>query len=469
MPRSKNRPGPRGRAKKRTCPEIFPMPVSDIRPAVVNDAVYGVTDPNDPILDELAGLMAAEGQLDPVVLTLDNVLLAGHRRRAVALRLGWDTLKARRDPILSTDPDFPRLLVAYNAHRDKTPEVRVREQLARTDPEGAYEVLTAERAKASRVKAEALSLGARKGRARITAAKEPFLDAINRVLAELKDYWPLSDRRIHYALLNDPPLIHAKKPKSRYRNDQKCYKAVCELVTRARLAGRVPFGAIADDTRPVSTWDVHPNVGPFVSRSVDDFLTGYCRDLTQGQPNHVEIVGEKLTIDGIVRPVASQYCVPYTIGRGYSSLPPRKAMYDRYRASGKAKLVILFLSDHDPEGWDLAEAFGKSMRDDFGVEAVVVIKVALKPGQVRKLRLPPNADAKPSSSRYAKFSGRFGPAAYELEAVPPATLEIWLDKAVRSVLDIERFNVQVEAEKRDAATIAAYKQASVGYLRALRM
>jgi hypothetical protein len=144
-------------------------------------------------------------------------------------------------------------------------------------------------------------------------------------------------------------------------------------------------------------------------------------------------------------------------------------MYDRYRRSGKDKLVILFLSDHDPEGWDIAETFTKSMRDDFGVGNIAAVKVALKPEQVQRLGLPPNADAKPSSSRFKRFAARFGPAAYELEAVPPATLQGWLDEAVRSVIDLTYFNAEVEAEKQDAAAVSAYKRACVDYLKDLRM
>lgn len=456
------------RPRKRTCPEIFEVSVADIKPATVNDVVYGLIDPDSPSLDELACLMAAEGQLEPVVLTQDNVLLSGHRRRAVAIRLGWPTLKARCQPVQSTDPDFEKLLVTYNAQRDKSPDVRVREQLVLTNPDRAYENLVSERAKSSQVSAETLTLGASRRRARITSAKQPFLKAIQRVIEELEDYWPLSDRRIHYALLNDPPLVHAKKPDSSYRNHPKCYKAVCELLTRARLAGLIPFNAIGDETRPVTTWAVYSNISPFFRQQVDEFCSGYWRDLMQSQPNHIEIVGEKLTVEGIVRPVAMRYCVPYTIGRGYSSLPPRKAMHDRFRKSGKTRLIILFMSDHDPEGWDIAETFAKSMRDDFGIQDNAAVKVGLKPEQVRQLGLPPNTDAKPSSSRFKKFAARFGPAAYELEAVPPATLEGWLDEAVRSVIDIDRFNAQVDAEKRDSATVFAFKRASVNYLKTLQ-
>jgi hypothetical protein len=172
-----------------------------------------------------------------------------------------------------------------------------------------------------------------------------------------------------------------------------------------------------------------------------------------------------MTVEAVVRKVAARYCLPYIIGRGYSSLPPRKEMFERYKRSGKDKLVILFLTDHDPEGCDIPESFANSLQQDFGVSKVVPIKVALKPEQIRTLRLRPNTDAKKGSSRYKRFVERYGPAAYELEAVHPTLHEKWLDEAVRSVLDIRLFNAQVELEKQDARAVAAYKQEALGYLK----
>jgi hypothetical protein len=423
--------------------------------------------------------MSLQGQLEPVVLSLDDFLIAGHRRRAAAVRLKWKTMKARREPISSHDPEFPKLLVAHNSQRHKTPDVRINEQIVLTDPDKAYFNLLSERAERSRVTAETLTLGERKRRCNISDAKMPFLQAIIDVVNGLKDYWPLSDRRIHYSLLNSPPLIHSKKPEryhdakgklhhNRYANVKECYKATCEMLTRARLFGFIPFSAIGDETRPVVAWDVHYHVGPFVRRQMDGFCRGYARDLLQGQPNHVEIVGEKLTVEGTVRPVAQRFCLPYTIGRGYSSLPPRKDIYDRYRESQKSELVLLFLSDHDPEGWDIAESFAKSMRDDFDVQSVSAVKVALKPEQVEILNLPPNTDAKTTSSRFKRFQERFGTAAYELEAIPPATLQQWLDEAVRTVIDVDLFNKQVEEEKGDAVQLQAFRESSLEYLKSVR-
>jgi hypothetical protein len=41
---------------------------------------------------------------------------------------------------------------------------------------------------------------------------------------EYRKFRPLTDRQIHYALLNHPPLIHASKPHSRYANTHRCYQ-----------------------------------------------------------------------------------------------------------------------------------------------------------------------------------------------------------------------------------------------------
>ena len=183
-----------------------------------------------------------------------------------------------------------------------------------------------------------------------------MLRAIDRVLTANRTFWPLSDRQIRYQQLNDPPLSHANKPGSVYRNDHKSYKSLCELLTRARLAGRVPFSAIADPTRDVTTWATHHGVGTYVRQELDNFLKGYHRDLMRSQPAHVEIMGEKNTVASIIRPVASRYTIPFTIGRGYCSLPPRVEMAERCRRSGKDTLVILFLSDFDPEGENIPTA-----------------------------------------------------------------------------------------------------------------
>jgi hypothetical protein len=330
-----------------------------------------------------------------------------------------------------------------------------------------------------------LVLGDVRKRSAFSTAKLPFLRAVRAILEELKPFWPVSDRKIHYKLveLPDPPLRHANKPETwiiqkgkkkgevgynRYRNDRESYKSVIDLLARGRLIGVIPWEAIADETRPVVTWDVYPNAGAFIRKQLDEFGEGYSRDLMQGQTSHIEIIGEKLTLENVVRPVAMKYCIPYTIGRGYASLPPRRALSERYKKSGKKRLALLFLSDHDPEGWDIAESFGRSMRDDFGVRDILAFKVGLTPEQVRQLGLPDNKNVKVRSSRYRKYKARFGAAVYELEAVSDPLLQEWLEQGVRSVLDVRRFNAEVRAEEEDQVAVEEFRQASLKYLERLR-
>src|SRR5207247_1395343 len=135
--------------------------------------------------------------------------------------------------------------------------------------------------KEARLHIETLDLGNYKGRAEISAAKFPLLNAVKKIIEERREFWPLSDRQIHYPLLNDPPLIHASKPDSIYRNDKASYKALVDLLTRARLARLIPMEVIADPTRPVTVWNVHSDCQGYVRVEFNGLLKNYWRDLLQ--------------------------------------------------------------------------------------------------------------------------------------------------------------------------------------------
>src|SRR5262249_55833446 len=156
---------------------------------------------------------------------------------------GLTNVDCRRLDMTSSHPDFLRLLVEYNRQRVKSFDERLREEVACADPEEAHRLLIDHRHRRAHPDVELIPIRGVSRVAAIWSAKRLFLAAIRRVIRELKAYWPLSDRQIHYALLNDPPLIHASKPNSRYANDSKSYKACTELLTRARLKNLIPWGA----------------------------------------------------------------------------------------------------------------------------------------------------------------------------------------------------------------------------------
>ena len=434
--------------------EIVYKSLSEISPAPENDKVYKPINPNEPDFKAFVEQVKVNGITDPLIVTIDGFLVSGHRRFAAAKVIGLVKVQVRVAEIYHDDPCFLRLLRDCNRQRHKSLAEVMREEVVSANPEEAYRALREYREQQAEVGVvDTIALNGVKRRAEITAAKKPLLDAIIQVISENRHIGKLSVRQIFYRILNlvPPPLIHASKPDSVYANNIQCYKAVDELTVRARLAGLIPWDAISDTTRPVVTWNVFQEPAPFIRGQLDRFLKGYYRDLMQSQPNHIEIIGEKNTIEGIIRPVANDYVIPYTIGRGYSSLPPRYEMAQRFKTSGKDKLILLSLSDQDPEGEDLGRAFAQSLRDEFGVKDIVPIKVALTGEQVESLNLPPNLTAKKTSSRRKGFVERHGENVFELEALEPATLQQFLRDAIDSVIDVEAYNAEVKREKQDAA------------------
>jgi hypothetical protein len=172
-------------------------------------------------------------------------------------------------------------------------------------------------------------------RCQISKAKHAFLRATQAVIENLREFWALSLRQIHYFLLNDPPLTHSSKPKSRYRNDKASYRQLVDLVTRARHEGAIDHDVIDDETRPATVWDVHEDLQSYYDEVFETLFDDYSRDLLQSQSAHFELVVEKNTLLNVLRPVASEFTMPISFGRGQCSTPPLWKIAKRYRSSGK--------------------------------------------------------------------------------------------------------------------------------------
>ncbi len=216
--------------------------------------------------------------------------------------------------------------------------------------------------------------------------------------------------------------------------------------------------AIEDETRPILLGGGFESVQQFVAQETENFLAGYSRNLMQGQPHHIEIMLEKNALKSVVEAVAREYCIPVTTGRGFASLPPRSDLCRRFKQSGKDKLVLLMLTDHDPDGDAIAASFARSLRDDFGIEDIYPVKVALTAEDVKNHNLPSDMDAKPTSSNYKKFVARHGTKVVELDACPVKLLQSTLRERIHSVIDVEEFNRQLELEKADAAHVEAHRR-----------
>ena len=140
-------------------------------------------------------------------------------------------------------------------------------------------------------------------------------------------------------------------------------------------------------------------------------------------------------------------------------------MAERFRKSGKEKLILLLASDHDPDGEQISHSFARSMRDDFEIENIHPIKVAITAAQIAKYKLPSILRAKKSSSNHAKFVKKHGDDVWEIDALPPDTLQEILTEAIESVLDMEAFNQEVESEQTDASWLSGVRRTVLQTLR----
>lgn len=434
--------------------------LSEIKPSPENDQLYRPIDLDDPGIVELADSIILYGVREPIVVTQDGWILSGHRRYAASQRLGLDEVPVRVVPIRREDDTdrFVVLLREHNRQRQKSFDEMMREELLTVDPDEAYRSLVESRNKSDHLKAEAFSINGKMRRKKISPASQPFLEAVQGVVEDLQPYWPVSVRQIHYGLLNDPPLTHASKPGSHYTNTPADYKKLVGLVSRARLEATISFDAIEDETRPVTVWDVYASTQPFVQKQVNNLMKGYYRDLQVSQPDHVELVIEKNTLSSILKPVAGEFCIPMTSGRGFCSLKPRYDIAQRFLRSGKSRLVLVIVSDFDPDGEEISQSLARSMRDDFEIEKIYPVKAALTREQTQSFKLPKGLKAKSKSKNFKKFVNFNGSDdCWEVESLSPTQLQELVREAVNGVLDLDLFNKEIAQEQVDAQRLSAVR------------
>jgi hypothetical protein len=130
---------------------------------------------------------------------------------------------------------------------------------------------------------------------------------------------------------------------------------------------------------------------------------------------------------------------------------------------------VIVLSDFDPEGEMIPQVGGRTLRDDFGVRNLEIIKAGVTREQIDEYDLPQQNFAKESSSNFEWFMNRNGgeSAVYELEALNPATMLNDLETVITSVLDMNLFNREAELEQEEAAYLEAARNSAYEVLKGL--
>jgi hypothetical protein len=167
--------------------------------------------------------------------------------------------------------------------------------------------------------------------------------------------------------------------------------------------------------------------------------------------------------------ITKKYQIPTSSGRGFNSIDPWHDLYRRYVNSGKKRLIVIVLADFDPEGEMIPQVGGRTLRDDFGVMDLDIIKAGVKREQIENYNLPAQNFAKESSSNHQWFVERNDgdDTVYELEALDPEDMLGDLEDVIRSVVDIDLFNREAAIEQEEAAYLDATRKTATNALKGL--
>ena len=362
--------------------------VNTLKPSPENSLVCRDRDSRKPDRKRFVqSIRETKGVQAPLLVSRDDYIISGHERHAAAPEAGFPivpviVLEVWREN--HTPDEWLSILREHNTGRDKTQDEKIRERIVDIDPDEAIRAIVDDQVARAKPKSKTVIVPDKiKTRSRITAQSRDFADAIIRILTgPLKDVLPVNERAIHYRLL--PPLnVRTSRGKRGfiYENNRKSVSALSRMLTRLRLCGEVPWDWICDETRPVSVWNCYRDAAEFMGEQLKKLYTGFARDLLQSQSAHYEIVTEKLTVKSFIDPLAARYTMPVAYIRGNSGIDARHQSDARFRASGKSALVMFILSDCDPAGDMTCESTTHSMRDEFGIENVSAIRVAMTHAQ----------------------------------------------------------------------------------------
>lgn len=275
----------------------------------------------------------------------------------------------------------------------------------------------------------------------LSRASRALLTEIAQRISDLSEYWPLTLRQVYYQLVAAGVIA----------NDLRQYKKLSDLLTKARLAGIVPWEAIEDRARTTLPSRGWANAYSFVVQEAENFLEDYRRELLQSQPVALEIWVEKDALSRLCHQVAFEYRVPVIVARGFSSISYVHECRLRVEANARRAnpTVLLYFGDLDPSGMEMLPSMLQTLKQEMGLgDLVVDQRCALTLEQVEQFNLPRNPDAiKKGDTRAPKYAEEFGDLAVELDALPPRVLQALVREAIESNLDLSL----LEEERRSEA------------------
>ena len=287
-----------------------------------------------------------------------------------------------------------------------------------------------------------------------------YWEFLNGEIERLRDYWPLSIRQLHYAMV-----------KSQFSdNTDAAYRKVIRTIGQARMRGYLNWDAIEDRTRRGIVPDAYDDKDEFVRLSLKYFLTQYRRDLHQSQNRRIELWCEKDALTHIVSAVANEYQLPTYPAKGYGSTSYVRECHDRIRHNAEAgqRTLVLYLGDLDPSGWDMPASMQRKLSDDMELGDLVKIqRVALLPEQATTMGLPYDPSAmKAGDTRRPMFQAMLDDGGYpedlcvELDSLEPEVLQQLTRDAIEKNLTLVKYESEQQTEAGELGELETMRGAA---------
>ena len=234
-----------------------------------------------------------------------------------------------------------------------------------------------------------------------------------------------------------------------YENTMRNYKKLGDILRNARMAGLVDWSLMEDRTRGIRGWG-YGSADP--TSAIMAAAHSYKEERWANQPVKVEIWVEKDAISGVLTDPGYEWRLNYFATKGYPSISSLKNAADRYKRLDRAgkSVVILYFSDHDPEGLHMPEQVGEALQQ-FGVTNVEIRRLGLTREQIDRYNPPPSA-AKRTSSRVESYYAATGTdQAWELDALKPAIIQQLIVDETQKILDQDLWIEAIEKEEKNQA------------------
>ncbi len=255
---------------------------------------------------------------------------------------------------------------------------------------------------------------------------------IYRIVAQER---PMTVRQVFYQLVSMGAIA---------KTEQEYKSTVVRLLGEMRLAGELPFGWIADNTR----WMRKPRTYSSLEVALRRTAESYRRAVWDYQDVYVEVWLEKDALAGVLYEVTEEWDVPLMVTRGYPSLSYLHEAAEMIAYEDKPAYLYYF-GDHDPSGLDIPRNVETRLREFAPGAEIHFKRVVVTRKQIAAWRLP-TRPTKRTDSRSKGFRG----GSVEVDAIPPDRLRQLVSDCITQHVDRDTLSRLQYVEKEERRILA---------------